>query len=458
MTEIIDLELDKIRIDGGTQSRASMNNEVVNEYTTLIEESMVDFPPVTVFYDGSDYWLGDGFHRVEAHKLAFRKTLKTIKAEVRQGTQRDAILHSVGANANHGLRRTNADKRRAVEKLLYDDEWCQWSDREIARRCGVSAPTVASVRRDVEASLGAGVKNLHLNKRIGADGKTYTVKNKHWSEGAHRFTDKVIAYGLGRLEQEEIINRIQKGAKTLADLKMSRDDAYHALRKVAIAHHSETFKKGDYVKMATGRLDHFRFGKVHDILPESLDVLDFKRDMIIAWKIDGCMPSTKEEWEASLPNADEPKTQFEPGETVTTKSGHAGVVRTVNNAYVEVETVNGTRAYKPDHIAAAEPIEHDEQQEPDKLSLIETALERLNSADALISAIANEDAAFWELRKQCYRLINAVEHRQIELQQELGVVCLDHVNTATVQKDNAPIASEKPARSVTHRRYAIRRI
>ena len=37
------------------------------------------------------------------------------------GGLRDAILFSVGANAAHGLRRTNADKRRTV-LLLWEDE------------------------------------------------------------------------------------------------------------------------------------------------------------------------------------------------------------------------------------------------------------------------------------------------------------------------------------------------
>jgi hypothetical protein len=44
------------------------------------------------------------------------------------------------------VRRTNGDKRRAVATLLNDPEWSQWSDREIARRCGVDGKTVASSR------------------------------------------------------------------------------------------------------------------------------------------------------------------------------------------------------------------------------------------------------------------------------------------------------------------------
>lgn len=59
---------------------------------------------------------------------------------------RDAILFSVGVNSSHGLRRTNADKRRSVMRLLDDAEWSTWSDREIARRCGVSQPFVGNLR------------------------------------------------------------------------------------------------------------------------------------------------------------------------------------------------------------------------------------------------------------------------------------------------------------------------
>jgi len=65
---------------------------------------------------------------------------------VKQGTERDAILYSVGANATHGMRRTNADKRRAVMRLLEDEEWGKWSDGEIARRCGVTRQTVTNHR------------------------------------------------------------------------------------------------------------------------------------------------------------------------------------------------------------------------------------------------------------------------------------------------------------------------
>ena len=66
--------------------------------------------------------------------------------DVKQGKNRDAVLYSVGANSTHGQRRTNADKRRAVETLLRDDEWGKWSNAEIARRCCVDEKTIRNYR------------------------------------------------------------------------------------------------------------------------------------------------------------------------------------------------------------------------------------------------------------------------------------------------------------------------
>ncbi len=136
------IEIVKINTTG-TQSRVTVNGDVVAEYAQAIEDGQ-DFPPVAVYQSGDgQLWLADGFHRLAAHVKAGKTE---IAATVQDGGQRAAILHSVGANASHGLRRTNADKRRAVEMLLSDPEWAQWSDREIGRFCRVSQPFVSSIR------------------------------------------------------------------------------------------------------------------------------------------------------------------------------------------------------------------------------------------------------------------------------------------------------------------------
>lgn len=137
------LKLKDIRLDGETQPRKYVNEEVVGDYAELLLEDAT-FPPVIVFNDGANYWLADGFHRFHANKKA---GFLDIEAHVIDGTRRDAILYSVGANAQHGLRRTNEDKRKAIATLLNDLEWSEWSDREIGRQCHVSDMTVTRVRK-----------------------------------------------------------------------------------------------------------------------------------------------------------------------------------------------------------------------------------------------------------------------------------------------------------------------
>lgn len=155
------LALSKLRIDGGTQQRAKIDLEVVADYA----EKLADLPPVTVYFDGSDYWLAGGFHRYHA---AAKAEKKKIPCDVRKGTQRDAILFSCGDNATHGLKRSNADKRKAVAALLKDPEWAKASDRWIAETCVVSVDLVGDVRRQLTVDS----DSQTVQKRTGRDGRT----------------------------------------------------------------------------------------------------------------------------------------------------------------------------------------------------------------------------------------------------------------------------------------------
>ena len=129
-------------MDERLQSRTEINEDTVSDYADAIGTG-AEFPAVLVYFDGINYYLTDGYHRVLAHKRAQKVS---ILCDVVHGTMRDAILHSTGVNAKHGMRRTYADKRKAVMTLLDDFEWSDWSNAEIARRCGVSAPFVANLR------------------------------------------------------------------------------------------------------------------------------------------------------------------------------------------------------------------------------------------------------------------------------------------------------------------------
>jgi uncharacterized ParB-like nuclease family protein len=135
-----------IRLDGDTQARAELNQTTVDLYAEQIQEGD-QFPPVVVFFDGSDHWLADGFHRYFAHQKAGKAG---IEADIRNGTVRDAKLFSFGANKARGLSLTAADNRKIIALMLQDDEWSRWSNAEIARHVGVSGMTVGRIR----ASMG----------------------------------------------------------------------------------------------------------------------------------------------------------------------------------------------------------------------------------------------------------------------------------------------------------------
>lgn len=139
---MIKVSIAGIRIDGGTQPRAQLSEQTVAEYAEALKGG-ASFPPAVIFFDGSEHWLADGFHRYHATRAA---GLDQLDADVRPGTKRDAILFSCGANGAHGLRRSNEDKRQAVLTLLKDAEWGKWSDSEIGRRCSVSHTMVSQVR------------------------------------------------------------------------------------------------------------------------------------------------------------------------------------------------------------------------------------------------------------------------------------------------------------------------
>jgi hypothetical protein len=172
---------ESIRRDGGTQMRAALDVATVHEYHDLIRDAGGVWPfrdPVRLVHDGAVYWLVDGFHRLQAWTMHYGDPAPGVPAIVVSGDQRAAVLAAVGANADHGLRRSDADKRIAVDRLLAVPEWSAWSDGEIARRCAVSRPFV-SKRREVLATSSAVAGSIG-----NAAPRTYT--NRHGGQSVMR--------------------------------------------------------------------------------------------------------------------------------------------------------------------------------------------------------------------------------------------------------------------------------
>jgi DNA modification methylase len=155
--EVALVDLAVIAVDPKLQPRAKLNKTTTAEYAQAMRDG-ASFPPVVVFRDGDTLRLVDGFHRYQAAKAV---GAAKIEAEIRYGSNREALWYAMGANATHGLRRTNADKRRAVIALLEDAEWVRKADVDIARHCGVSSALVGNLREEL------GVKGFNSRAGIG---------------------------------------------------------------------------------------------------------------------------------------------------------------------------------------------------------------------------------------------------------------------------------------------------
>lgn len=202
------LKLKDIRLDGGTQPREYINQDVVNEYAEEMMESD-NFPPMIVFNDGANFWLADGFHRWHANKKA---GFVEVDCDVRNGTLREAVLFSVGANSVHGLRRSNDDKRKAVMTLLNDIEWSEWSDQEIARQCSVSAMTVGRIR-----------KTLGLEKTE----KKYERNGKQKTMDTTKLASEPVVMKPSEVMIEE--DKLNELAAAYADISVENEKLMHRL-------------------------------------------------------------------------------------------------------------------------------------------------------------------------------------------------------------------------------------
>lgn len=141
------LRIDELECTAATQVRKKLSTETINQYTDDLKHGD-DFPAIIAWAEkGSERRIvSDGFHRIHAHVNA---EIEEIDVDLREGGMHEALMHALGANDRHGLRRNRSDKRNAVEIALKDPEISAMSLRQIGAICGVSYQTVANIRDEI---------------------------------------------------------------------------------------------------------------------------------------------------------------------------------------------------------------------------------------------------------------------------------------------------------------------
>jgi len=134
-----------IRTDGQTQHRIAPDPAVVAEYAELMREGVV-FPPISVWWDGSHFWLSDGFQRTAA---AVSIGMTEIRAEVWAGMLEEAQWHSYAANAIHGARLSLAERQRIVSLAMKHPNCSTMSDVQLAEYLHLPRTTLRRWRKEL---------------------------------------------------------------------------------------------------------------------------------------------------------------------------------------------------------------------------------------------------------------------------------------------------------------------
>ena len=162
------LNVAQIRTDGGTQHRKT-DPSLIRQYAALMAAE-TKFPPLSVWFDGTHYWLTDGFHRLAA---AEQCGFKYVTACIHNGSLEDAIWDSFCANSQHGLRRKRSDIVRLIERTLKHAKASSLSNVQIAKHLGIPETTVRRWRRRLSSPLGE-----DTYRQVNRNGTKYTLHFK----------------------------------------------------------------------------------------------------------------------------------------------------------------------------------------------------------------------------------------------------------------------------------------
>lgn len=147
MSETTTIRISDIIIDPEINTRI-IDTETVQEYKESIEgygakwqDNWGEYPRIT-----KSKHLWSGAHTLTAAKMVFLQPNAEIKVIIEGEDKRDAYFNATRCNAQHGRRRTNAEKETAVMRWLEDPVECSWTDGHIAGQCQVSVRFVGKCR------------------------------------------------------------------------------------------------------------------------------------------------------------------------------------------------------------------------------------------------------------------------------------------------------------------------
>lgn len=123
--------------------RVELSKDKIAEYAEAMKLG-AEFPPLDCAEVDGELMLYDGFLRYAAYK---KQRVTDVAVRIRVAASHDdAVLWAVQAGAYQDLKRTNADKQKAVKALLATDQYRNMTNVEIANAAGVDPSMVQKHR------------------------------------------------------------------------------------------------------------------------------------------------------------------------------------------------------------------------------------------------------------------------------------------------------------------------
>lgn len=258
----VDLPVGEVHV-GSWSVRAGVRESHVR----ILAEVESELPPILVSRE--THQIIDGVHRYRAAILLGRSTIRCVLFD---GHADDAVLEAIYRNVEHGLPLTLFERQEAALRVLrlHND----WSDRRIARVCGLAAGTVSRLRQR------SNIASEQTDRRQGIDGRSRPTNHAE----------------LRRRTEEVLLERPAASIREVANLVGASPSTVKAVRdrlrgKGAAA--PQPYVTGaDRSIRSTGTGDGLN-PRV-DPLPGSADVvqLTVERDHLRRWSADPALTAT----------------------------------------------------------------------------------------------------------------------------------------------------------------------
>jgi hypothetical protein len=260
------LFLKDIRIDGKTQQRP-VDDNVVKRYAAMMKDGSV-FPPVEIITDGKSNFLWDGAHRYFAH---LKLDKKYIEANIKEGTQRDAIYLSFSANKTNAFPRQPGTTKEIIKKILKDSEWSKMSQHDIARHVGCTQAFVWQICEKIKKSA----SDNRLSDRTGLPGsktgiaRSKTVKVKRGkSEYEAKVPEKKVLDSKGKQVPEHLVKFFERANEFRQPIKQLNDMLKVVRKGKEAGDQLYKFIKIENLTAEIGNVKRiFRFGMPYSICP-----------------------------------------------------------------------------------------------------------------------------------------------------------------------------------------------